>query len=162
RWSILESVAVRTDAGWTAREWQSTDGLFLQPEGREVKLAESWVEDTPTGAALEGFHDEVEEVDEIDEAEDECGGVLWQPHVLTKSKTRNKMLHEFAREIRGVEKKRGKKLQAMQYRRIYDKWESASRPFLRPGRDYFTEFLAKLDCVTVPRGETLQAALQRA
>jgi hypothetical protein len=34
--------------------------------------------------------------------------------------------------------------------------------FLRPGRDYFTEFLAKLDCVTVPKGETLKAAFERA
>src|SRR5262249_22133435 len=35
-------------------------------------------------------------------------------------------------------------------------------PFLRPGHDYFTELLAKLNCVTVPRGETLQAAFERA
>ena len=39
-----------------------------------MKLAESWVEDTLSGAALEGFHDEVEEVDEVDEAEDGCVG----------------------------------------------------------------------------------------
>ena len=39
-----------------------------------MKLAESWVEDTPTGAALEGFHDEVEEHDEVDEAKDGCRG----------------------------------------------------------------------------------------
>jgi hypothetical protein len=45
---------------------------------------------------------------------------------------------------------------------IFAKWESASRPFLQPGHDYFTEFLAKLDCVTVPNGETLQAAFERA
>jgi hypothetical protein len=38
-----------------------------------VKLAESWVEDTPTGVTSEGFHDEVEELDELDEAEDGCG-----------------------------------------------------------------------------------------
>ena len=35
-------------------------------------------------------------------------------------------------------------------------------PDLRVGHDYFTEFLAKLDCVTVPKGETLQAAFERA
>jgi hypothetical protein len=34
--------------------------------------------------------------------------------------------------------------------------------FLRAGYDYFTEFLAKLDSVTVPKGETLQAAFERA
>jgi hypothetical protein len=39
-----------------------------------MKLAESWIEDVPTVAALEGFHDEVEEVDELDEAKDGCGG----------------------------------------------------------------------------------------
>src|SRR5205823_4029545 len=38
----------------------------------------------------------------------------------------------------------------------------ASKPFLRPGHDYFTDLLAKLDCVTVPKGETLKAALERA
>ena len=118
-----------------------------------MKLAESWVEDTPTGAALEGFHDE---------AQDGCGGVVWQPYVLTKSNTSNKKVFDLAREIRGVEKKRGKKLPATQYRRIFDKWESTSRPFLRPGHDYFTEFLAKLDCVTVPRACALQYAHESA
>src|SRR6266516_4834197 len=44
----------------------------------------------------------------------------------------------------------------------YKEWEAASRPFLRPTHDYFGEFLAKLDCVTVPKGETLQAAFERA
>jgi hypothetical protein len=127
-----------------------------------MKLAESWIEDAPTGTALEGFHDEVEEVDEVDEAKDGCGGVRWQPYVLKKPHTSNKMLHELTREIRGVEKKRGKKLAATQYKTIFDRWESASRPFLRPGQDYFTELLAKLNCVTIPKGETLRAAFERA
>src|SRR5438067_7493348 len=72
------------------------------------------------------------------------------------------MLHELAREIRGVEKRRGKKMAVAQYKAISDKWESASKPFLRPGHDYFTDLLAKLDCVTVPKGETLKAAFERA
>jgi len=72
------------------------------------------------------------------------------------------MLHELAREIRGVEKKRGKKLSPAQYKAILDNWEVASRPFLRAGHDYFTQLLAKLNCVTVPKGETLQAAFERA
>ena len=71
-----------------------------------MKLANSWIEDAPIGTALEGFHDEVEEVDELDEAKDGCGGVAWQPYVIKKVHTSNKMLHELAREIRGVEKKR--------------------------------------------------------
>jgi hypothetical protein len=127
-----------------------------------MKLANSWVEDAPTATALEHFHDEVEEHDEVDEAKDGCGGVVWQPYALKKPHTSNKMLHELAREIRGVEKKRGKKLTVTQYKTIFDKWERASRPFLRPGHDYFTDFLAKLDCVTVPKGETLRAAFERA
>ena len=45
---------------------------------------------------------------------------------------------------------------------IFDKWEFESRPFLRQDHDYFTEFLAKLDCVTIPKGEALQAAFDRA
>ena len=77
-----------------------------------MKLADSWIKEAPTPTALESFHDEVEEVDEVDEAEDGCGGVAWQPYVLKKPQTSNKLLHELAREIRGVEKKRGKRLRA--------------------------------------------------
>jgi hypothetical protein len=127
-----------------------------------VKLAESWVEDAPLEPALAGFHDEVEEVDEVDEAEDGCGGVLWQPYALKKPRTSNKMLHELAREVKGVEKRRGKRLGAAVYKTIFDNWERASQPFLQAGHDYFTEFLAKLDAVTVPKGETLKAAFERA
>jgi len=127
-----------------------------------MKLAESWVEDVPIGAVLESFHDEVEELDEVDEAEDGCGGVAWQPYVLKKLNTSNKQLHELAREIKGVEKRGGQKMRVTQYKAIYQKWERDSRPFLRPGYDYFTELLAKLNCVTVPKGETLQAAFDRA
>jgi hypothetical protein len=126
-----------------------------------MKFLDSWPEDAPTVTASECFHDEVEELDEIDEAEDGCGGVVWQPYVLKKAKTSNKKLHELAREIKGVEKRRGKKLTTGQYRTIFDKWESASRPFLRAGHDYFTKFLGKLDLVTVPKGETLKAAFER-
>ena len=127
-----------------------------------MKLANSWVEDAPTATALEGFHDEVEEVDEIDEPKDGCGGVVWQPYVLKRPHTSNKMLHELARQVKGEEKRRGKRLEAAVYKTIFDHWEYASRPFLRAGHDYFTEFLAKVDCVTVPKGETLQAAFERA
>jgi hypothetical protein len=127
-----------------------------------MKLANSWLEDLPTATPVEAFHDEVEEVDEVDEAKDGCGGVLWQPYVLKKPHTSNKMLHELAREIRGEEKRRGKKLGAAVYKTILDNWERASQPFLQAGHDYFTEFLAKLNFVTVPKGETLQAAFERA
>jgi hypothetical protein len=127
-----------------------------------MKLADSWPGDTPTGTASESFHDEVEEVDEVDEAKDGCGGVVWLPYVLKKAHTSNKMLHELAREIRGVERERSKKLSAAQYKAIFDNWESASRSFLQPGQDYFTEFLAKLVLVTVPKRETLEAAFERA
>ena len=82
--------------------------------------------------------------------------------MLKKLHTSNKMLHQLAREVRGVEKQRGKKLTVAQYKTICGKWEDASRPFLREGHDYFTEFLAKLDLVTVPKGETLKAAFERA
>ncbi len=127
-----------------------------------MKLADSWIEDESCLAIAEVFHDEVEEHDEVKEVKDGCGCVLWQTYVLKKPQTSNKMLHELAREIRGVEKKQRKKMTPLQYKAIYDKWESGSQPFLRSGHDYFTEFLAKLDCVTVPKGETLQAAFERA
>src|SRR5882762_9246275 len=127
-----------------------------------MKLADSWVGEAPTAIPSKPFHDEGEEVDELDEVKDGCGGVAWQSYVLKKSRTSNKMLHELAREVRGVEKERGKTLTVTQYKTICGKWEDSSRPFLRKGCDYFTEFLAKLSSVTVPKGETLEAAFQRA
>jgi hypothetical protein len=98
-----------------------------------MKLGDSWIEDTPTITTLEHFHDEVKEVDEVNEAQDGCGGVVWQPYVLKKAQTSNKQLHELARDIKGVEKRRGRKLTRQHYRTIFDNWESASRSFLRPG-----------------------------
>jgi hypothetical protein len=127
-----------------------------------MKLADSWVGEAPTAIPSEPFYDEAEELDEVDEPKDGCGGVGCQPYVLKKPHTSNKMLHELAREIRGVEEQRGKKLRATQYKTIFDKWEFASTAFLQPDYDYFTEFLAKLDFVTVPKGQTLGAAFERA
>jgi len=127
-----------------------------------MKLADAWVEDPPLRTVLASFHDEVEEVDEVNEAEDGCGGVDWHPDVLKKPNTSNKQLHELAREVKGMEKRHRRPLTASHYKRIFEKWKSASRRFLKPGHDYFTEFLAKLDCVTVPKGETLQTAFERA
>jgi len=89
-------------------------------------------------------------------------GASCADYVLKRPHTSNKMLLELAREIRGVERKRSKKLSTAQYKAIFDKWEAASLPFLRAGHDYFTELLAKLNCVTVPKGETLGAAFERA
>jgi len=116
-------------------------------------LADSWIENDPISPVSADFHDEVE---------DGCGGVEWQLHVLKKNGTSNEQLHELAREVRGVEKRRGRKFTIGQYRQLFENWAAASKPFLRPGHDYFTEFLAKLDCVAVPKGETLQAAFERA
>jgi hypothetical protein len=74
----------------------------------------------------------------------------------------DKHLHELAREIRGIEKRLGKRLTITHYRAIFTCWETASGPFLRGDHDYFTDLLAKLDCVTVPKGEALEAAFERA
>jgi len=128
-----------------------------------MKLATSWAEEAPTTTPSEHLYDESEEYDEVDESKDGCGnGVEWWKYVLNKSRTSNKMLHEPARDVRGIEKKRGKPLTVAQYKTIFSKWEDASRPFLRPTTDYFAKFLAKLNVVTMPKGETLTTALQRA
>ena len=127
-----------------------------------MKLADSWVEEAPTAIPSGHLYDESEEYDEVDESKDGCGGVCWWLYVLKKSRTSNKMLHELAREVRGMEKKRGKPLTVPQYKTICDKWETASRPFLRKEHDYFTEFLAKLASVSLPKGETLGTAFERA
>jgi hypothetical protein len=125
-------------------------------------LADSWVENDPNSPPSADFHDEVEEYDEVDEQEDVCVCVQWQLYVLKRLHTSNKVLHELAREVRGAERRRGQKFTFRQYQLIFDKWAEASKPFFRPNQDYLTEFLAKLDCITVPKGETLRAAFERA
>jgi hypothetical protein len=127
-----------------------------------MKLAHSWVEEPSTTAPPPAqLYDELDEYDEVDESKDGWGGVCWWEYVLKKPRTSNKMLLDLAREVRGVEIKRGKSLPVTQYKTIFRKWEAASRPFLRKGHDYFTEFLAKLSIVTMPKGETLESAFQR-
>ena len=108
------------------------------------------------------MYDEYEEYDEVDESKDGCGGVQWWKYVLNRSRTSNKMLHELARDVKGIEKKSGKLLIVTQYKTICSKWEDASRSFLRPNTDYFVKFLAKLSSVTMPKGETLRTAFGRA
>ena len=99
--------------------------------------------------------------EELDEPKHGCGGVCWWKYVLKEPGTSNKMLHQLARAVRGVEVRRGKALTLTQYKMIYGKWEVPSRRFLREGHDYLTEFLPKLSLVTMPQGETLQSAFQR-
>jgi hypothetical protein len=89
------------------------------------------------------------------------GGVQWWKYVLNKSLTSNNVLFELAREVLGVERRRGKRLAIAQYKTICDRWEDASRPLLRPNHDYFIQFLAKLNSVTMPKGETLESAFRR-
>lgn len=127
-----------------------------------MKLANSWGEEAPTAVPPEQLYDEYEESDEVDESKDGCGGVEWRKYVLNKGRTSDTILFELAREVRGVEQRRGKSLTVTQYKAICDNWEDASRRFLRKGHDYFPEFLAKLDRVTMPKGETLEAAFRRA
>ena len=126
-----------------------------------MKLANSWAEEAPTTIASKQLYDELDECDEVDESKDGCGGVCWWKYVLKKPHTSNRMLLELARDVRGVEIKHGKPLTVHQYKTIFSNWEDASRPFLRKGHDYFTEFLAKLSSVTMPKGETLESAFQR-
>jgi hypothetical protein len=123
-----------------------------------MKLADSWVGEPSTPARAARLYDEY---DESDESKDGCGGVWWWKYVLKEPGKSNKMLHELARDVRGVELKRGKPLTLAQYKTIYSKWEESSGRFLRKGHDYFTEFLSKLSIVTMPKGETLESAFKR-
>jgi hypothetical protein len=127
-----------------------------------MKLANSWPEVAPTAAPARQLYDESEEYDEVDESKDGCGGVEWWKYVLNKPSTSNDVLFDLARDVRGVEKRQRKQLQLRQYKTIYSKWEDASRRSLRKGHDYFTEFLAALDRVCMPKGETLESAFERA
>jgi hypothetical protein len=124
-----------------------------------MKLAESWVDEPSTTVPPARLYDEY---DAVDESKDGCGGVCGWKYVLKEPRTSNKMLHELARAVRGEEIKRGKPLTVTQCKTIYNKWEEPSRRFLRKGHDYFTEVLAKLSIVTMPKGETLESAFERA
>ena len=126
-----------------------------------MKLADSWVEEPSTTVPPARLYDELDEYDESDESKDGCGGVCWWKYVLKEPGKSNKMLHELARDVRGVELKHGKQLTLAQYKTIYSKWEEPSRRFLRKGHDYFIEFLSKLSLVTMPKGETLESAFKR-
>ena len=127
-----------------------------------MKLADSWEPERPTAITTSGrLYDESEEYDEVDESKDGCGGVEWWKYVLKKRHTSNDVMFELAREVLGVERRRSTRLTIGQYKAICDQWEDASRPFLRANHDYFTEFLAKLNSVTMPRGETLESAFRR-
>jgi hypothetical protein len=127
-----------------------------------MKLAESWTEEALPKLTSEHLYDESEEYDEVDESKDGCGGVEWWKYVLKEPHTSDDVMFKLAREVRGVERKRGKSLTIAQYKAIYSKWEQASHRFLREGHDYLTEFLAKLSSVCMPKGETLESAFERA
>jgi hypothetical protein len=127
-----------------------------------MKLADSWPTEAPTAIPSEQLYDEYEEYDEIDESKDGCGGVEWGKYVLNKPGTSNSKLFQLAQHVRGVEQRHGKQLTVTQYKTICSKWEDASRRFLRPNENYFTKFLAKLNSVIVPEGETLRTAFERA
>src|SRR6266481_1224392 len=127
-----------------------------------MKLVKSWLGEAPTTLPSRQLYDESEEYDELDESKDGCGGVVWWKYVLKKSHTSDDVLFELAREVRGVEHRRGKSLTIAQYKAIYSNWEEASHRSLRKGHDYFTEFLAKLSSVCMPKGETLESAFERA
>jgi hypothetical protein len=60
------------------------------------------------------LYDEYEELDEVDESKDKCGGVAWCQYVLKQPRSSNKVLHQLAREVRGLEKKRGSPASAAQ------------------------------------------------
>jgi hypothetical protein len=127
-----------------------------------MKLADSWSEVVPAAAPSAHLYDESEESDEVDESKDGCGGVEWWKYVLYKPCTSNDVLFDLARDVRGVEKRLGKQFELTRYKTIHREWEDASRQFLRKGHDYFTEFLAALDRVCMPKGETLESAFERA
>jgi len=131
-----------------------------------MKLADSWETEVPPVIPAD-FYNEVEEsneVNEVDEVKDGCGvcgGVDWQSCVLKEKGTSNRELHRLARKVRGAERSRGKPFSEPEYYGVFKLWEDASKPSLKAGRDYYMEFLAKLQCVKVPEGESLAAAFQR-
>lgn len=93
------------------------------------------------------------------------GGVLeidWQSCILKNPRTSDKLLFELARRVVSFENERGLKLSTVENMEIFSLWKEASKQYIRPIHDYFTEFLSKKDSVNIPFGETLKAALQRA
>ncbi len=109
------------------------------------------------------FRNEVKDDKEVKEENEDKDGWVWvcgvdlSDCIVTCPKTSNRLLHTLARKVRGFERTRGRMLSLLQYYTIFERWELASKSYLR-ATDYLTEFLAKLDSVKVPEGATLAAA----
>jgi hypothetical protein len=79
--------------------------------------------------------------------------------------TAKKGLWQFARDLRAVEKRLGRKLSNSELMLSFDEWHRLSQPFLDPQKtrdDYLAAFLAKPAKVRIPTGEgdTLNKALK--
>lgn len=132
-------------------------------------LAKAWNE-SPVGILSSDFRNEVDEYKEEEEVKEGEDGVVggggevavdWEACVLTECSTSNRKLFDLARKVRTHERLCGISLSPKECQEVFIKWESASKLYLRSRHDYFTEFLAKLESVKIPEGETLETAFQK-
>jgi len=89
----------------------------------------------------------------------------WDSLACTEPKSVRKRLWQFARDLRAVPKRLGRKLSNSELMLAFDEWHRLSQPFLDPRKtrdDYLAALLAKLAKVRIPTGEgdTFNKALE--
>lgn len=127
-----------------------------------VDLAIEWPSSAFEGKADKDLYKESEVSQESEEFKDfqDGGGGWWVPYIL-KEKGSYKKLFFFARATRGIEVENGIQFSREQLLAIFEQWEVASKSFLRPGHDYFEEFLGDMRRVKYPKNFALRTAFEK-
>jgi hypothetical protein len=81
---------------------------------------------------------------------------------LSKEQTSRIYMFDFVRRVKAILRLHQRRLTPEQHKTVHDLWESRNHQYLRPGQDYFPEYMARLSVVRFPHGEQLIAAYQRA
>ncbi|MEO5721661.1 MAG: hypothetical protein ABIR71_09350 [Chthoniobacterales bacterium] len=81
---------------------------------------------------------------------------------MTAPKTSRIQQFKFVRRIKAITLKNEVELTPMQHRVIYELWQARNCAFLSPQRDYFSEYLARLNAVLFAEGQNLTSAYERA
>lgn len=130
-----------------------------------MKLADTWTDDWSSSGTSTLTAEEADCTQEThDGGEGEWRELqrVIEGCALTARKTSNTKLFALVREIRGMEFRRKGKFRPETQAQIAHAWIKVSRPFLTPGKDYFTDYCCKYEAVRHPKGATLAAALERA
>ncbi len=81
---------------------------------------------------------------------------------MTAPKTSRCQQFEFVRRIKAIELRNQIQLTPVLHAAIYQMWHARNCAFLTPNRDYFSEYLARLNVVRFAEGQQLKDAYERA